>query len=111
MIMAAAGGVEGGLAHGAAGVALKVGGDGQEGAAGAAEDGGFVPFGLGPGLDGVVGEGVVAVLAGVEEATAFHFDSDDVEGRVVVEAAGLRIEMKAADFWNGGRHGMSEEGD
>lgn len=109
MIVIAAGGVERCVARGAAGVALEVGGDREDGVAGTAEDGEFLPFGLGPGLDGMVGEGVVAVFAGVEEAAAFHFDGDDVEGGVVVEAAGLRIEMEAVDFWRG--HGMGEEGE
>jgi hypothetical protein len=75
------------------GIALEVGGDGEKGVAGAAEDGLFVPFGLWPGLEGMIGEGVVAGFAGVEEAAAFHFDGDDVEGGMVVEAAGLGIEI------------------
>ena len=57
----------------------------------------FVPFGLRPGHEGMVGESVVAVFAGVEEAAAFHFDGDDVERGVVVEAAGLRVEIQAVD--------------
>jgi hypothetical protein len=54
----------------------------------------------------MVGEGVVAVFAGVEEAAAFHFDSDDVERRVVMETAGLGIEIQAADIGSGWRHWM-----
>jgi|GEM_PF-6528752 len=104
MVMVAAGRVEGGVARGAAGVALEVGGDGKLGATGAAEYGLFMPFGLGPGFDGVVGEGVVAVFTGVEEAAAFHFDGDDVERGVEVKAAGLGIEMEAMDFWGEWRH-------
>jgi hypothetical protein len=61
--------------------------------AGATEDGWGVPFGLGPGFEGVVGEGVVAVFAGVVGGAAFHFDGDDVEEGVVVEAAGLTVEV------------------
>jgi hypothetical protein len=60
-----------------------------------------VPFGEGPGFDGVVGQGVVAVFAGVVGGAAFHFDGDDVGGAVVVETAGLRIEVEAADFGSG----------
>ena len=101
MVVIAAGGVEGGVTRGAAGVGLEVGGDGEFGAAGTAEDGLVVPFGLRPGLDRMVSEGVVAVFAGVEEATAFHFDSDDVERRVVMETAGLGIEIQAADIGSG----------
>ena len=109
MIVVAAGGVERGMARGAAGVALEVGGDREDGVAGTAEDGGFLPFGLGPGIEGMVGEGVVALFAGVEEAAAFHFDGDDVEWGMVVEAAGLGVEMEAVDFECG--HGMGEEGE
>jgi hypothetical protein len=93
MVVVAARGVEGGGAMRADGIAFKIGGDREKGAAGAAEDGGLVPFGLRPGLEEMVGEGVVAVLAGVEKAAAFHFDGDDVEGGVIVEAAGLRVEI------------------
>jgi hypothetical protein len=109
MVVVAAGGVEGGAAMGAAGVGLEVGGNGELGAAGSAEDGLGVPFGFGPGFKGVVGQGGVAVFAGVVDPAAFHFDGDDVERRVVVEASGLRIEADAADFGSGGRHAMREE--
>lgn len=90
--MIAAGGIEGGVAHRAARVGLEVGGDSEDGAAGAAKDGRFVEFGGGPGREGMFGQGVVAVCAGVKEAAAFHFDGHDVQGGMVVEAAGLRIE-------------------
>lgn len=55
MVVIAAGGVERGMAAGALGVGLEVGGDSEFGAAVTAEDGWFVPFGLGPGFDGVAG--------------------------------------------------------
>lgn len=67
--------------------------------AGAAEDGWGIPCGARPGLDGVIGEGFVTVLAGVVEAAAGHLDGDDVERGVVVETAGLRVELEAVDFW------------
>ncbi len=111
MVVVAAGGVEGRVAVGADGIASEVGGDGEYGAAGAAEDAGFVEFGGGPGLEGMIGEGVVAILAGVKEAATFHFDGDDVERGVVMEAAGLRIEMEAADVGVRGRHGLNERGE
>jgi hypothetical protein len=44
-------------------------------------------------------EGIVAILAGVVDAAAFHFDGDDIERGVVMEAAGLRVEVQAEDFW------------
>lgn len=108
-VVVSAGGIEGGVAGRAAGVGLEVGGDGQLGAAGAAEDGWVVPFGLRPDLDGMVGKGIVAVFAGVIDAAALHFDGNDVERRMVMKAAGLRIEIQAADFWSGWKHGMCEK--
>jgi len=38
-------------------------------------------------------ERVVAIFAGVVGPAAFHFDGDYVEWRVVVEAAGLGVEV------------------
>jgi len=109
MVVAAASGVEGGPAGGAARVALKVLGDGEFGAAGTAEDGRLVPLGLRPDLDGMAGEGDVAILAGVIESAALHLDGDDVGGAVVVEAAGLGIEVQSADFWSFCWHGEPKE--
>jgi len=45
-------------AGGTRGVRLKVGGDGELGAPGAAEDGLGVTFGGGPGFEGMVGDSV-----------------------------------------------------
>jgi hypothetical protein len=92
MVVVAASWVEGGVAIKAAGVGLEVGGDRQLSAAGAAEDGLRVPFGLGPGFEGMVGEGVVAVFAGVVGVAAFHFDGYDIGGAVIVEATGLAVQ-------------------
>ena len=97
VMVVAAGGIEGGVAMGADGVAGEIRGDGEDGTASAAEDGRLVPLGLGPRLDGMIGEGDVAVLAGVEEAATFHFDGDDVEGGAIVKAASLRVEIEAVD--------------
>ena len=41
----------------------------------------------------MIGQGGVTVFAGVVGLAAFCFDGDDVEGRVVVEAAGLGVEV------------------
>ncbi len=98
MVMVAAGGVEGSVAGGAAGIAMKVLGNGEFGAAGSAEDGGLVPLGLRPDLDGMAGQGRMAILASVIEAAALHPDCDNVGGAVVVEATGLGIEVQSADF-------------
>lgn len=62
--------------------------------AGAAEDGVLVPFGVRPGLQTMPGESVVAVFARVEDTATAHLDSDNVESRVEVEAAGLRVELE-----------------
>ena len=86
------------MAGGANRVAGQVGGDGENGTAGAAEDGCLVLFRVGPGCEGMVGQGVVTIFAGVEEAATFHFDGDDVEWGVIVEAAGLGIEIQAVDL-------------
>lgn len=54
----------------------------------------------------MIGESDVAVFAGVEEAATFQFDGDDIERRMVVEAAGLRIEIETVDRggeWHGER--------
>ena len=83
----------------AAGVGLQVGVDGELRAAITAEDSLVVPFGRGPWFNGMARQGVVAVLASVEVAAAFHFDGDDVERGVVVEAASLGIEVETADVW------------
>ncbi|MGB9466881.1 MAG: hypothetical protein WBR10_17370 [Candidatus Acidiferrum sp.] len=40
----------------------------------------------------------MAVFAGVVGGAAFHFDGDDVGGTAVVKAAGLGVEVEAADF-------------
>jgi hypothetical protein len=53
----------------------------------------------------------MAVFAGVVSGAAFHFDGDDVERRVVVKAASLRIEVEAANFDGGWRHGMARHED
>ncbi|HMD09472.1 MAG TPA: hypothetical protein VKH63_18220 [Candidatus Acidoferrum sp.] len=48
----------------------------------------------------------MAILAGVVDAAAFHFDGDDVEWGVVMEAAGLGIEVQAEDFGGEWGHGI-----
>ena len=91
MVVAAARGVEGGVAGGAARVAVQVCVNGELGAARSADDGWLVPFAVGPDLDSVAGEKGVAVLASVVDSAAFHLDGDDVRGRVVMGATGLGI--------------------
>jgi len=52
----------------------------------------------------VIGEGGVAVFAGVVSLAAFCFDGDDIQGGVVVEAAGLGVEVQAVDLGSGLGH-------
>ena len=104
MVVVAACGIEGSVAGRAARVGTEVGGDGERGAAGAAQDGLLVEFGGGPGLNRMAGESVVAVLAGVKKTAALHLDGDDVQRGMVVDAAGLRIELETEDFWVLGAH-------
>jgi hypothetical protein len=104
MMMVAAARIKGCMAVGAGGVGLDISGDGKFGAAGSTKDGLRVPFRLRPGNQGMVCQGVVAILAGVVGGAAFHFDGDDVDGGVVVEAAGLGVEVQAVDFLEWGCH-------
>ena len=97
MVVVGAGGIEGGEAVGAAGIAMEVPVNGQFPFAGAAQNGELIEFGARPDGDWVVGQGHMAIFAGIVEAAAVHFDGDDVEWGVEVNAAGLRIEMDAAD--------------
>jgi hypothetical protein len=76
----------------------EVGGDGEFGAAGAAENRGSIEFGAGPSGDRVAGEGFVAVFAGVILSAAFHLDGDDVGGAVPVAAARLGVEIESVNF-------------
>jgi hypothetical protein len=99
--------IEKGVARGASRVGVEISVDGELGAAVAAEDGLMVPFGVGPWLDGVVGQGFVAVFAGVIDSAAFHFDGNDVERRTVMKAAGLGIKIQATNFGSSRRHGGS----
>ncbi len=83
MVMSAAW-VECGVAVGATGVGLEIGGNGELVTAPAAEDGWRVPLRWGPEFDRVVGQGSVAVFARIVGGAAFHFDGDDVSGAVVM---------------------------
>jgi hypothetical protein len=104
VVVVTAGGVEGGSARRADGVALKILVDGELGVAGSTEDGLLAPCGLGPDLDGVPSENDVTVLAGVVQTATFHFDGDDVEGTAVVYAARLGIEFDAVNNRGAERH-------
>ena len=47
----------------------------------------------------MTGEHLVAILAGIVDAAALHFDGDNVRGTAVVLAASLRVEIAAAHEW------------
>ena len=68
-----------------------------------------MPRGAWPRFERMAGEGVVAILAGVEKAAATHLDRDDVERRVVMDAAGLRVEIESVDLRRCRRHLESEQ--
>jgi hypothetical protein len=53
---------------------------------------------LGPNLDWMIGDSVVAILAGVVHAAALHLNRDDVCGPVIMLAACLRVEIDATNL-------------
>lgn len=73
--------------------------NGQYRAAGPAQDGFLIPFTLRPYSGRVISECVMAVLACIVNATALHFDGDDVGGAMPVLAARLRIDIDALRGW------------
>jgi hypothetical protein len=52
----------------------------------------------------MIGEGSVAVCAGVVKAATFHLDGDDVSRPVIVLATGLCIEIYAMHLRESGNH-------
>src|SRR5215469_6840211 len=46
----------------------------------------------------------MAIVTGIVEATAFHFDGNDVRGLVIVPTTSLEIEINAADVKKLGNH-------
>jgi|HubBroStandDraft_6_1064221.scaffolds.fasta_scaffold542976_2 hypothetical protein len=97
--MVKASGVELRLASRAVISALQVPADRHPRATRTAQDSLAVPLGPRPHLDFVIGQGNMAVFAGVKNATALHFDCDDVDGLVEVCAPGLRIDIDSPHFW------------
>jgi hypothetical protein len=49
----------------------------------------LVPFALGPDCNRMIGERLVAILAGIVKAATFHLDSDDVRWPVIMLATSL----------------------
>lgn len=97
--MRAAAGVERRAARGAAVGTIQIGGDRKLRTARTAENGVLLQFLAGPRLERVIGKRSMAVLARKIRGAALHLNGDDIEGRIVVGAARLRIKFDAAHFW------------
>lgn len=67
--------------------------------AGSAENGALVPFAFRPDRGRMPRERCVAILAGIVNSAALHFDGNDVSRAAVVLATGLGIELNPADLW------------
>ena len=52
----------------------------------------------GPGLERVIGKRIVAILTGEVRTTTLYLNRDDIKRRVVVGAAGLRIDADSANL-------------
>jgi hypothetical protein len=73
--------------------------DGELRAAGATQYRSLVPFALRPNLNGMVREGLVAILTGMIDGAAFGLDRNNVGRAVVVRTPGLGVEVDAAHRW------------
>ena len=56
------------------------------------------PFGLRPDFNRMAGQSIITILAGEIHAAAFHLDGDNVELRLVMSAARLRIQSDSANL-------------
>ena len=72
--------------------------NGQSVPANSTQYGEFIPLRNWPYLKSMVLQGIVAVLACVEKATAFHLDCDNVDLRVIVRTSRLRVYVDSVDF-------------
>ena len=52
----------------------------------------------------------MTILAGVVDAATFHLDGNDVEGRLIVSATSLRVEIDSAHIGMRVRHGFRIDG-
>jgi hypothetical protein len=107
MVMTSASRIELLTASWTARLALHVLMNGQLRATGATEHRSLIPFSLRPDLKRVIGERSVAIFAGIVDATALHFDGDNVRGSVIVLAPSLRIKIDATNFWKSRNHRAS----
>lgn len=87
--------IEWGVAMRTAFVGVEISPDGQLVSARAAEHGRLIEFRARPTLRRVIGGLVVAPMTGEILPAALELDRDDVEGAVVVGAAGLAIDWRS----------------
>jgi len=71
--------------------------DSQLCTAASAKDRFLIPLTLRPHRYRVVRQLSMAIVAGIVEAAAFHFDGNNVGGPVIVPTTSLEIEINAAD--------------
>ena len=77
--------------------------------AGAAHYRGLIPLLYGPDLNRMVFKGIVAIFAGIVLPTALHLDGNDIDRRVVMSTARLRIQLNAEYVWSRLVHGYRVE--
>lgn len=99
MIVISTTGIELRPASGAGRFAFQILGDREFYSTGPAEYCSLVPCILRPCLDLVIGERCVAVLARIIDATALHFDRNNIGWPVIVFAASLGIYTHTEDVW------------
>jgi hypothetical protein len=104
MVMISTLGIERRVTKLAARFALHVLADAYLCAAGSTKYCARFPFALEPGIDLMIGEGSVAVFAGIVNAAALHLDRNNVSGSMVMLATSLRIKIHAANFWKSRSH-------
>src|SRR5208282_3761347 len=90
-----------------AGVTLHVLENREHCTAGAAEYCILVPFTLRPDRYRMIGERLVAILAGIVLAATFHLDGNDVSRPVIMLTTGLRVEIYATHARRSQRHRFS----
>jgi hypothetical protein len=58
----------------------------------------FIALAERPSFNGMAGQRIVTVLAGIVDQAALHLDGDDIQSRVIVNAARLGIDLDATDY-------------
>ena len=104
MIMPLAAGIESRVTIWTLVFAIHVLLDSQLCTAASAKDRFLIPLTLRPHRYRVACQLSMAIVTGIVEATAFHFDGNDVRGLVIVPTTSLEIEINAADVKKLGNH-------